>query len=100
MRPCFAFANVAARDKSAAGLSIDDEIGFSGTQAKDFLAALRAVKEAGQTEILVEINSPGGDVFAGLAMYNGLRSIGLKVTSRAMGLVASAATLSVPQPRR
>lgn len=32
-------------------------------------------------------------MFAGLSMYNGLRASGLSVTSKAMGLVASAPTL-------
>lgn len=59
MRPCFAFN--AATDTEAT-LSIYDEIGFWGVQAKDFVEQLRAVK----AKVLnVEINSPGGDVFAG-----------------------------------
>ena len=40
-----------------------------------------------------QLSPPGGDVLAGLSMYNGLRSSGLRVNSKAMGLVASAAAL-------
>ena len=73
MRPCFAFSNINAADNSPAVLSIYDEIGFWGVQAKDFIDELRSVQSDSLT---VEINSPGGDVFAALAMYNALRASG------------------------
>lgn len=87
MRPCFAFN--AATDTEAT-LSIYDEIGFWGVQAKDFVDQLRAVK----AKVLnVEINSPGGDVFAGLAIYNALRASGKEIVVKVMGVAASAASL-------
>lgn len=91
MRPCFTFTAQAA-DKPAI-LAIDDEIGFWGTQAKDFRAALDAVAS---NSLEVEINSPGGDVFAGLGMYNMLRSFsanGKTVTTRVTGVAASIASI-------
>jgi ATP-dependent Clp endopeptidase proteolytic subunit ClpP len=88
MRPCFAF-NLAA-DDSPSTLSIFDEIGFWGVQAKDFVRDLAAVK--GKT-LNVEINSPGGDVFAGLAIYNALKGSGKEIVVRVMGVAASAASL-------
>ena len=88
MRPCFVF-NAAPAEKPGS-LSIMDEIGFWGTQAKDFQAALSAIEAK---DIHVEINSPGGDYFAGLAMYNMLRSSGKTITTKVMGVAASAATV-------
>ena len=71
-------------------LSIFDDIGAYGVSAKNFLNDLRSV--AGN-EVAVEINSPGGDFFAGLAIYNGLRASGKKITVKVLGLAASAASL-------
>jgi len=89
MRPCFAFNNSASEDTPSV-LSIYDEIGFWGVQAKDFVNELRAVK----SKVLnVEINSPGGDVFAGLAIYNALKSSGKEIVVKVMGVAASAASL-------
>ena len=71
-------------------LSIFDDIGAYGVSAKNFLNDLRSVTGA---EVVVEINSPGGDFFAGLAIYNGLRASGKKITVKVLGLAASAASL-------
>lgn len=86
MRPCFAF-NAAA---NGATLSIFEDIGFWGVQAKDFRDQLQAVKG---DELSVEISSYGGDVFAGLAMYNMLRASGKKITTKVMSVAASAASV-------
>lgn len=89
MRPCFAFTAAAADDQPET-LSIYDEIGFWGVQSKDFRASLDAVK----SKVLnVEINSPGGDMFAGVAMYNMLRASGKEIVVKVMGVAASAASL-------
>ena len=88
MRPCFVFT--AAADDKPATLSIYDEIGFWGVQAKDFVADLGKVT----SKVLnVEINSPGGDVFAGLAIYNALKGSGKEIVVKVMGVAASAASL-------
>ena len=79
----------AAADKTPV-LSIFDDIGAYGVSAKSFLNDLRAVTT---DEVDVEINSPGGDVFAGLAIYNGLRASGKKINVKVLGLAASAASL-------
>jgi ATP-dependent Clp protease, protease subunit len=92
MRPCFKFTAAAAADRPAI-LAIDDEIGFWGTQAKDFRAGLDAVQS---NDLVVEINSIGGEVMAGLGMYNMLRSWakeGRTVTTRVTGLAASIASI-------
>ena len=94
MRPCFKF--LAKADGKPTVLAIDDEIGFWGTQAKDFRASLNAVAT---DELIVEINSPGGDVFAGLGIFNMLRSFasqeGKTVTTRVSGVAASIASVIV-----
>ena len=79
----------AAADKTPV-LSIFDDIGAYGVSAKSFLNDLRTVTA---DEVDVEINSPGGDVFAGLAIYNGLRASGKKINVKVLGLAASAASL-------
>ena len=91
MRPCFKFT--AKAGKKPAVLAIDEEIGFWGTQAKDFRAQLDAVEG---NELVVEINSPGGDVMAGLGIYNMLRNWakdGKTVTTRVTGVAASIASI-------
>lgn len=91
MRPCFTFT--AQAGGRPAILSLDEEIGFWGTQAKDFRASLDSV--AGD-DLVVEINSPGGDVMAGLGMYNMLRNwaaAGKRVTTRVTGVAASIASV-------
>lgn len=90
MRPCFVFTNLAAADAAPATLSIYDEIGFWGVQAADFRASLASVTAK---VINVEINSPGGDVFTGLAIYNMLRASGKEIVVKVMGVAASAASL-------
>lgn len=89
MRPCFNF-RLSDTAKAASTLSIYDEIGFWGVQAADFRSQLGAVKS---DDIDVEINSPGGDVFAGVAIYNMLKLSGKKINVKVMGVAASAASL-------
>jgi ATP-dependent protease ClpP protease subunit len=80
----------AGQVNAAATLSIFDEIGAWGTSAKGFLSSLSAV--SGE-ELDVEINSPGGDIIAAIAMYNGLRASGKKINVKVLGVAASAASL-------
>lgn len=51
------------------------------------------LRNAGDREVVVNINSPGGDVFEGLAVYNMLRGHKGDVTVRVVGLAASAASV-------
>lgn len=89
MRPCFKFIPAASAEAPAV-LSIYDEIGFWGVQAKDFISELSGITAK---VVNVEINSPGGDVFAGLAIYNALKSSGKEIVVKVMGVAASAASL-------
>jgi ATP-dependent Clp endopeptidase proteolytic subunit ClpP len=68
---------------------IYDEIGYYGVTAADFVAELNAVN-AGR--ITLRINSPGGDVFDGLAILNALRQHAAIVDVVIDGIAASAAS--------
>ena len=50
------------------------------------------LRNIGARDVMLNINSPGGDVFDGLAMYNLLREHPGKVTARIVGIAASAAS--------
>lgn len=73
----------------AAEISIYDEIGFLGVTAKDFITDLKAISAK---DITLFINSPGGSVFDGLAIYNAIRQHPANVTVKVMGVAASAAS--------
>lgn len=85
----------AAEADMAATISIYDAIGMDpwsgeGVTARRVAAALRSV---GKAPVAVNINSPGGDMFEGLAIYNLLREHPAEVTVRVMGIAASAASI-------
>ena len=61
-----------------------------GVSANRIAAALRSL---GGSDVTVHINSPGGDMFEGLAIYNLLREYQGKVTVKVLGLAASAASI-------
>ena len=75
-------------------ITILDQIGEDwygeGVTAKRVAAALRSIKG---DEVIVDINSPGGDFFEGVAIYNLLRQDPRKVTVRILSLAASAASV-------
>jgi len=79
----------AKKGTDATKVYIYDEIGFWGTSAKDFAAL---VDEIDTKEIHLHINSPGGSVFDGLAIYNTLKNHSAKVTAVVDGMAASAAS--------
>lgn len=56
---------------------------------------LDMLEEAGGNDILLHVNSPGGDVFSGFAIYNQLQSYPGKVTVKIEGLAASIASVIV-----
>ena len=49
--------------------------------------------EAGGDDVILEVNSPGGYVFAGMEMYNRLKMYSGKITAVVMSIAASAASL-------
>ncbi len=52
-----------------------------------------ALRSIGDKAVTVYINSPGGDMFEGLAIYNRLREHSQEVTTKVLGLAASAASV-------
>lgn len=71
--------------------------------ADKFIRELLVLENESSDPIKVFINSPGGDVDAGFAIYDMLRFVSCPVTIVGMGLVASAAALvllAVPADRR
>lgn len=83
------FAVLAASGGAPAEILLYDEVGFWGITAKDFVLGLA---QAGDGPLTVRINSPGGDVFDGLAIYNALRARSAPVNILVDGLAASAAS--------
>jgi ATP-dependent Clp endopeptidase proteolytic subunit ClpP len=67
---------------------IYDVIGWPFIEASAFIKELSNIKSK---DILVRINSPGGDVFDGTAIYNALSDHPAKITTRIEGVAASMA---------
>ena len=86
---------IRAASEDEHSISIYDAIGLDpwsgeGVTTKRIAAALRSVNGA---DVTVNINSPGGDMFEGLAIYNLLRDYSGMVTVKVLGLAASAASI-------
>lgn len=89
------WAPLAAEADEKNTISIYEQIGEDwwtgeGFTAKRMGAALRSI---GANPVTVNINSPGGDMFEGLAIYNLLAEHPAEVTVRVMGIAASAASV-------
>lgn len=77
-------------------ISMYDVIGMDpwtgqGVTAARVAAALRTI--GAEKDVVVNMNSPGGDLFEGLAIYNLLREHKGAVTVKILGLAASAASV-------
>jgi len=83
--------DVKARDEITE-IDLYDEIGFFGVTAQSFKMAIKDAKD-----IKLNINSPGGDIFDGIAIYNDLLSHRRKskgeVDVEITGVAASAASV-------
>jgi len=78
-------------DKNVAVLSIDDAIDpVFGLDANALAANIRALEA---DEIKIFINSPGGDVFSGMSLYNALKAHPATVKTYNTGLAASIASV-------
>jgi len=84
----FRFEAKAGED--ATTIYIYDEISAWGVTAKDFIAELRKVSAK---TIHLRLNSPGGDVFDGITIYNALREHAATVKVQVDGLAASIASI-------
>jgi ATP-dependent protease ClpP protease subunit len=76
-------------------ISIYDVIGEDWWSGGGFTAARMAgaLRKIGANPVTVNVNSPGGDLFDGIAMYNMLAAHPGKVTVNVMGMAASAASV-------
>jgi ATP-dependent protease ClpP protease subunit len=73
-----------------ATVHVYDEIGYWGVTAQDFISELKAISASA---IDLHINSPGGEIFDGIAIMNALRSHPAKVTTYVDSLAASIASV-------
>ena len=78
---------ITAKDE-ASEILIYDYVGWPFNDPRDLISSL-----AEMDSVTVRINSPGGDVFDGMAIYNALSSHKGIVTTRADGLAASMASV-------
>jgi len=88
--------NIKAQADGNAEISIYDEIGIWGVTAKAFINDLKKLGDV--KNITLSVNSPGGSVFDGLAIYNALKNVrdgGATITAKVMGIAASAASFIV-----
>jgi ATP-dependent protease ClpP protease subunit len=77
------------KEAETPALYIYDEIGFWGTNASDLVSQLNAIDS---DKLDVHLNSPGGEVFDGITIYNAIRHHKAEVTVWVDGLAASAAS--------
>lgn len=85
------FRMKANAESAEADIYIYDEIGYWGVTAKQFVNQLQALGDI--KNINLHINSPGGDVFDGIAIYNALKNHGAAITVYIDGLAASMASI-------
>lgn len=88
--------NLTPSGNGKAEIFIYDEIGSDwyapdGVTAKQFIDAVQSLGNV--TDITLRINSPGGDVFGSLAIYNFLRQHPARITVRIDGLAGSSASV-------
>lgn len=76
----------AKADAVTAEVHIYDEIGYWGVTAQDFIKDLQGVEA---TTIELHLNTPGGDVFDGIAIHNALRQHKARVVAYVDSLAAS-----------
>lgn len=85
---------ISAKADGTAAIEIVGPIGNTwdgeGVTARQFIRDFKAITA---NDVSMTINSPGGSLFDGLAIYNVIASSGKKVTGRVLGLAASAASL-------
>jgi len=74
-----------------ATISIFSEIG--GDTGATVGGMSDALKQVGSRDIILQINSPGGDYFEGVGIYNLLRAHSGNVTAQILGIAASAASI-------
>lgn len=82
---------ITKRDGDAVEMQLYGDVGFYDIDASDFGQAL--ARHADAESFTVRINSYGGDVFEGVAIYERLRGLNKRKTVMIDGVAASAASL-------
>ena len=82
--------NIQNKASKTADVYIFDEIGAYGVTAQDFIAEIKDLKDM---PINLRINSLGGDVFNGMAIYNVIKKRKYNTTVYVEGIAASIATI-------
>ena len=82
--------NIQNKASETADIYIFDKIGMHGVTAQDFIGEIKELKN---TPINLRINSLGGDVFNGMAIYNVIKKREAKTTVYIEGIAASIATI-------
>lgn len=90
VRQWFRISNLT--NEAATRIDIYEEIGGWGVSASEFVRELRAIATP---EVHLHVNSPGGSVFDGVAIFNALVQHPARVTAYVDGLAASAASFIV-----
>lgn len=93
--------SITAKGEAAAEILISGPIGATwegeGVTARKFIEDFKAITAP---NITLAVNSPGGSLFDGLAIYTALASSGKNITAKVMGLAASAASLVLMAAKR
>lgn len=84
---------VVRADAGATVIEIYDVIGYDYWSGGGITAEWIADQIRGRGDLVININSPGGDFFEGLAIYNLLKGHAGKITINIVGLAASSASL-------
>lgn len=90
-QPVESWYSMRAMARGSVEILLYDEIGGWGITAKQFAQDLAACGDVSQ--INLRIHSPGGDVFAGMAIYNTLKANPARVDVYIDGLAASMASV-------
>ncbi|MDN2661845.1 Clp protease ClpP [Psychromonas sp. 14N.309.X.WAT.B.A12] len=85
--PAHSWFSIKAQSNNSAVIKLYDEIGGWGVTARSFAQELASLGDIKNIEL--RIDSPGGDVFEGITIYNLLKGIDAYVTVYIDGLAAS-----------
>ena len=85
-----AWYRINAEDQDVTDVYIYDAIGFFGVEAEEFVQDFDKIETS---KITLRINSPGGDIFDGMAIYNSVKRHPATVTTEIDGVAASMASI-------
>lgn len=86
-------------DNTTSEILLYGYIGLDDVKASDFVAALKALEKT-SNKINVRINSGGGSIFEGIAIFNAIRNSTSEITGYIDGLAASMASIIAIAPKK